>query len=104
MLNNYNITGSYYLGNFVKLQGTGNLEDKENLQIQIYPNPFNEIISIKGEKYLNQPFSIFDQMGREVLYGKLNGISTEVNMSKLSKGIYTLKIEGYYKPSQVVKE
>lgn len=92
--------GSY----FVKLQGTGNLEDKENLQIQIYPNPFNEIISIKGEKNLNQPFSIFDQMGREVFKGKLNGISTEVNLSSLSNGIYMLKIEGNYLPSQIVKD
>ena len=104
MLNNINITGSYYSGNFVKLQGTGNLEDKENLQIQIYPNPFNEIISIKGEKNLNQPFSIFDQMGREVFKGKLNGISTEVNLSSLSNGIYMLKIEGNYLPSQIVKD
>lgn len=92
------------LSYFVKLQGTGNLEDKENLQIQIYPNPFNEIISIKGEKNLNQPFSIFDQMGREVFKGKLNGISTEVNLSLLSNGIYMLKIEGNYLPSQIVKD
>ena len=94
------IAGCY----FIKLQSTGNLEDKENLQIQIYPNPFNEIISIKGEKNLNQSFSIFDQMGREVFKGKLNGISTEVNLSSLSNGIYMLKIEGNYLPSQIVKD
>ena len=43
-------------------------------------------------------------MGREVLKGKLNGIETEVNLSSLSKGMYTLKLEGNYQPAQIVKE
>ena len=70
----------------------------------IYPNPTTNSITIKGEKNMNQSFQIFDQMGREVFKGKLNGITTEVNLSILSKGIYTLKIEGNYKPVQIVKE
>ena len=53
---------------------------------------------------MNQNFTIFDQMGREVINDKLNGISTEVNLSILSKGVYTLKIEGNYQPAQIVKE
>ena len=43
-------------------------------------------------------------MGREVFEGKFTGITTEVNLSILSKGNYTLKIEGNYKPVQIVKE
>jgi hypothetical protein len=43
-------------------------------------------------------------MGREVFKGKLTGTETEVNLSSLSKGIYTLKIEGNYQPAQIVKE
>jgi hypothetical protein len=43
-------------------------------------------------------------MGREVFKGKLNGIITEVNLSMLSKGIYTLRIYGDYRPTQIVKE
>jgi uncharacterized repeat protein (TIGR01451 family) len=70
----------------------------------VYPNPTTHSITIKGEKNMNQSFSIFDQMGREVFKGKLNGISTEVNLSMLSKGIYTLKIEENYKPAQIIKE
>jgi uncharacterized repeat protein (TIGR01451 family) len=70
----------------------------------VYPNPTSQSITIKGEKNMNQSFSIYDQMGREVFKGKLNGISTEVNLSILSKGIYTLKIDGKYKPAQIVKE
>ncbi len=87
---------------------TSNLNIEELTQeyksLLIYPNPTFSSITIQGKEYMNQNFKIFDQMGREVLYGKLNGISTEVNMSKLSKGIYTLKIEGNYKPVKIVKE
>ena len=72
--------------------------------VKIFPNPTKDIISIKGEKNINQSFSIFDQMGREVFKGKLTGTDSEVNFSMLSKGIYTLKIEGNYKPAQIVKE
>jgi hypothetical protein len=43
-------------------------------------------------------------MGRLVFKGKLNGLNTEVNLSILSKGVYTLKIDGNYKPAQIVKE
>lgn len=43
-------------------------------------------------------------MGTEVFNGKLNGTSTEVNQSSLSKRIYTLKIEENYKLAQIVKE
>jgi len=53
---------------------------------------------------MNQNFKIFDQMGREVYKGKLNGITTDVYLTNLSKGIYTLKIDGNYKPAQIVKE
>ena len=87
---------------------TSNLNIEELTQeyksLLIYPNPTFSSITIQGKEYMSQNFKIFDQMGREVLYGKLNGISTEVNMSKLSKGIYTLKIEGNYKPVKIVKE
>jgi len=80
------------------------IKDFQNLFISIYPNPTSNSITIKGEKNMNQNFKIFDQMGREVYKGKLNGITTDVYLTNLSKGIYTLKIDGNYKPAQIVKE
>lgn len=77
---------------------------QEGKTLLVYPNPTSNKITIKGKEAMTQIFKIYDQMGREVLNGKLNGISTEVNLSMLSKGIYTLKIEGNYKPAQIVKE
>ena len=80
------------------------LQENTRINFSIYPNPTSHSITIKGETNMNQHFSIFDQMGREVLRGKLSGTETEVNFSSLSKGMYTLKIEGNYQPAQIVKE
>jgi uncharacterized repeat protein (TIGR01451 family) len=78
--------------------------DSKSENILIYPNPTNYCITIKGEQNLNQSFSIYAQMGRLVFKGKMNVLNTEVNLSILSKGVYTLKIDGNYKPAQIVKE
>ncbi|MCF8409374.1 MAG: T9SS type A sorting domain-containing protein [Crocinitomicaceae bacterium] len=76
----------------------------DNREVSIFPNPTAHSITIKGEKSTNQSFHIYDQMGLEVFKGKLTGTETEVNLSALSKGMYTLKIEGNYQPAQIVKE
>ena len=80
------------------------LSELSLLNVKVSPNPTSNSITIKGEKNMNQPFYIFDQMGREVFKGKLTGTETEVNLSALSKGIYTLKIEGNYQPVKILKE
>lgn len=93
------------LWSFIDSCSSVGLTKKEDYNAcSIFPNPTSHSITIKGEKNMNQVFSIYDQMGREVLKGKLNGIESEVNLSALSQGIYTLKIEGNYKPAQIVKE
>jgi hypothetical protein len=81
-----------------------NLKEKNTIEFSIFPNPTSNSITIKGENNMNQSFQISDQMGREVFKGKLTGTETEVNLSSLSKGIYTLKIDGNYQPAQIVKE
>jgi hypothetical protein len=89
---------------FAKLQNSVGLEESYLDKIEISPNPASNCITIKVNHVKNDSFSIFDHMGRVVLNGKLNGISTEVYISALPKGIYTLKIEGNYQPAQIVKE
>jgi hypothetical protein len=57
-----------------------------------------------GENDMNQSFSIYDQIGREVFSGRLNGISTVVQLSNFNKGMYILKVEGNFQPSQIIIE
>jgi hypothetical protein len=97
-------TGGIIIDNFAKLQNSVGLEESYLDKIEISPNPTLNSITIKRDLIKEESFSIFDHLGRVVLNGKLNGISTEVNISALPKGIYTLKIEGNYQPAQIVKE
>jgi uncharacterized repeat protein (TIGR01451 family) len=75
-----------------------------NHQILIYPNPTSNSLTIKGEEMLSQGFEIYDQLGRVVLNGKLNGLSTEVDLQGLSNGIYILQIAGNFQSAKIIKE
>jgi hypothetical protein len=89
---------------FAKLQNNSGLSESHYSNFQLNPNPTSNSVTINSEKMKNESFIIYDQLGRTVITGKLNGVSSEVNLSALSKGIYTLKIEGNYQPTQIVKE
>ena len=72
--------------------------------IVLYPNPTSSEITITSDKFTNEPFTLFDQMGRTVGSGKLSGTNTTISLSTLTKGIYILKVEGAYESAIVVKE
>jgi hypothetical protein len=74
------------------------------VNLLVYPNPTLNSITIQGEKWIENAYKVFDQMGREVNSGKLNGIKTEVSLSHLSKGIYILRVEGDFAPIKIIKE
>ena len=54
----------------------------------VYPNPTSEIIHIDSEVIINK-VELFDLLGKQVI--STNEI-TEINLNKLSKGIYILKV------------
>ncbi len=64
----------------------------ENLKHNLifYPNPTQNLFTISSDKVINSTFSIFDAKGREVLAGIMKGQKHVVDISKLSKGIYTV--------------
>jgi hypothetical protein len=72
--------------------------------INIFPNPTTNLITIQSENPLNNKFKIFDQQGREVMKGKLKGKNTEVSLGKLSRGTYTIQVDGNYKPAVIIKQ
>ena len=76
----------------------------EMQSILIYPNPTTNLITIQSESVLNNKFKIYDQQGREVMKGKLKGKNTEVSLVKLSRGTYTIQVEGNYKPAVIIKQ
>jgi hypothetical protein len=83
---------------------SGNDNREVNGVISLYPNPTSSEITITSDKFTNEPYTLFDQMGRTVGSGKLSGTNTTISLSTLSKGIYILKVEGDYESAIVVKE
>ena len=80
------------------VEGDASLEELKQ-QITISPNPTTNLITIQSESLLNNKFKIYDQQGREVMNGKLTGKNTEVSLGKLSRGTYTIQVDGNYKPA-----
>lgn len=89
---------------YIFTSGPTFISENELTNYQIHPNPSSNLINIQSETPLMNTFVIFDQQGREVMKGKLTGKKTEVSLGKLSKGAYSIQIEGNFKPSVVVKQ
>jgi hypothetical protein len=80
------------------------VENNTLSNFNLSPNPTSSEITITSDKFTNEPYTLYDQMGRTVGSGDLTGTSTTISLSTLSKGIYILKVEGAYESAIVVKE
>jgi uncharacterized repeat protein (TIGR01451 family) len=64
---------------------------KEKSRILVYPNPSNGIITVVLKDKDNSNYDIFDQMGRIVKSGSLDGKKTSIQLD-LQNGMYYLKV------------
>ena len=65
--------------------------------LKIYPNPSNGLIHINIANYIGDlQIKVYDINGRQVFNENVNDFnnSNEINLGKLSKGIYILKLQG----------
>ncbi len=61
--------------------------------IAIYPNPANDLILITADsRLLGSNFIITDQLGRQVLTGKLSNETTTVDISSFPVGVYFFQV------------
>ena len=88
---------------YTKTTSLSNETNEINLTL-LYPNPVINVLNIKVDNSLiNQPYTIFDSLGRIVLKGNLDDFETTINVEQLSKGIYYLKVSNN-KVSKFIKE
>ncbi len=74
------------------LNFTGITENSES-QISISPNPASSKINVKSDVALiGSKFIIYDALGKEVKFGKITSIDTDVDLSNLNNGVYLFKI------------
>jgi hypothetical protein len=79
---------------FEFIPGTS-IQEIQNGNFEIYPNPIDEYLEIDFSEKVNQGIyniEIFDMHGRIVHSATLKNSRNKVNLSSLAKGIYLLKI------------
>lgn len=90
-------TTSYlYPYNFILNSSTVNgiSEISSETNFLIYPNPASDLITIKTSNFsaLGSSYTINDQLGRQVLNGKLTDNTTNIDINNLPKGFYLIQI------------
>jgi hypothetical protein len=68
------------------------MEEAANLAFQVFPNPFNETISISVDADDNTRFEIVSIDGKLVQSGQINNQVNTISTSELGAGIYMLNV------------
>lgn len=78
----------------IKLSGTLSIpETTMDTNFVIYPNPVKNEINVRTNIInIGSSYSIYDQLGKKVQTGKLNTENNIIDISNLSKSIYTFSI------------
>jgi surface protein len=79
-------------------------ETFDAISLKLYPNPVLNVLNIKvDDNLINQPYNVFDSLGRVILNGNLDDVYTSINVEQLSKGVYYLNVSDN-SASKFVKE
>ena len=78
-----------------------NLDSNSDDFLNIFPNPFNENINL-NTNLVEETIEIYDLMGQLCIKTKISGYFTTINLVKLKKGIYFLKV-GKLKNMPIIK-
>lgn len=88
------VTGGFAYINAIKIEefnnGTTDVSDKINNQLRVYPSRTSDVLHVEGEK---NNVDIYSISGTKLISYKETCLST-VNVSKLSKGMYLLVVDG----------
>lgn len=67
--------------------------DIENSDIQIYPNPFTDELTIQTSGNREYSVELTTITGRTVYQSKMEGNSHRINLSELNSGIYLVQMK-----------
>ncbi len=107
--NNY-IWGYGKLDGFQALQcsHTVTIAEKNNQpSIELFPNPFNNEISILTTGNYPLEFQVYDLLGKIYASGKLNNETEKIKLNMLNEGLYLLRLKntsGMYQEAKIIKQ
>lgn len=81
----------YFLGITCVTTGVETMVSANN--VNLYPNPAKDLLTVQiVAEMIGQNYAIIDQLGRQVLIGKITNETTAVDISQLQVGMYFLKV------------
>ncbi len=66
------------------------LDDNSLEDISIYPNPVKDILTINYQGVIND-IRVYDILGKEIIFQKINNSNTTIDFSKFKQGVYFIK-------------
>jgi len=83
-----------YTGPTLALHEDTSLPTAARLNMRLFPNPTSKILYVESRRNVSKPifYQLYDITGRLMLTGTSNRDKFEVNVEKLSPGIYTIKL------------
>ena len=69
------------------------IADFDASELVIYPNPVNNILTIRLSRQVAGKWMLHNIIGQEVLKGGLTGLETNINTTSLESGFYALQIK-----------
>ena len=69
------------------------VENQDNTEFSIYPNPFSEGFNIINHRQIEFEFTIFDSQGQRIINGKSSKTKQFVTINQFSDGFYLIEIK-----------
>ncbi len=81
------------------------IEYYDNPQLETWPNPIHDILNVQCDNIQNANMYIIDPLGRRMIERKLEGNSTEIDVSSLRSGLYILQVrsDGFICNRRIIK-
>ena len=87
---------------FTKLSTNLAVNENAGISAKIYPNPVKDVLNISNNKDIDQVM-IYSATGQLQVQQKVKGSSAQLDLSKLSSGMYLLKIQDKSLKTQTLK-
>jgi len=81
--------------------GTNSSEKFNNIKVNVYPNPTNDIITIETDETLLH-YVVYDMNGREIQNGMF-GSNNQLNLQNANNGVYFVKVTTIHNDVATVK-
>jgi len=60
--------------------------------LQIYPNPASDFITIINNKYPNLRYDLYDVVGKMISIGSLQDTNNAISVAQFKEGVYFLQL------------